>query len=76
VCQYRNKDNRQTQSEFECVVCRHKNHADVIGAINVLERGHRLLACGENDIGLLDEAGTGQLSDELEPKNSTGITFL
>ena len=23
------------------------NNADVVGAMNILERGHRLLACGE-----------------------------
>ncbi|WP_198262607.1 RNA-guided endonuclease InsQ/TnpB family protein [sulfur-oxidizing endosymbiont of Gigantopelta aegis] len=67
MCQHRSKDNRKTQSEFECVVCHHKNHADVIGAINVLERGHRLLACGETGVSLLYEAGTRQLSNELEP---------
>jgi putative transposase len=27
--------------------CGYENHADVVGAINVLERGQRLLACGE-----------------------------
>lgn len=27
--------------------CGYKNNADVVGAINILERGHRLLACGE-----------------------------
>jgi putative transposase len=26
--------------------CGHNNNADVVGAINILERGHRLLACG------------------------------
>ncbi|XXG29979.1 MAG: hypothetical protein WJ306_07870 [Ferrovum myxofaciens] len=29
------------------VDCGYENNADVVGAINVLERGHRLLACGE-----------------------------
>ena len=74
VCNHRSKDNRQTQSEFsneptfgECVLCGHQEHADVVGARNILERGHRLLACGETDISLLSEAGTRQLSDELEP---------
>ena len=67
VCQHRSKDNRQTQAEFECVLCGHKEHADVVGARNILERGHRLLACGEIDISLLSEAGTRQLSNELEP---------
>src|SRR5450631_2861052 len=46
-CMHVSKDNRKTQSQFACVVCVYKNHADVVGAINILERGHRLLACGE-----------------------------
>lgn len=41
------QDNRQTQAKFLCVDCGYENHADVVGAINVLERGYRLLACGE-----------------------------
>lgn len=40
-------DNRKTQAEFVCVSCGYTNHADVVGAINILERGRRLLACGE-----------------------------
>lgn len=28
--------------------CAYENNADVVGAINILERGHRLLACGES----------------------------
>ena len=41
-------DNRRSQAQFACVKCGYQNHADVVGAINVLERGHRLLACGES----------------------------
>ena len=51
----------------ECVLCGHEEHADVVGAKNVLGRGHRLLACGEKDVSLLCEAGTRQFSNELEP---------
>ena len=47
-CGYVSKDNRQTQAGFLCVDCGYDNHADVVGAINVLERGYRLLACGES----------------------------
>ena len=47
-CDYVSKDNRQTQAKFVCVECGYENHADVVGAINVLERGHRLLAGGED----------------------------
>ena len=46
-CEHVSQDNRKTQSQFECVNCGYKNHADMVGAINILERGHRLLACGE-----------------------------
>jgi len=46
-CGQVSQDNRQTQAKFLCVDCGYENHADVVGAINVLERGYRLLACGE-----------------------------
>ncbi len=47
ACHHVSEYNRKTQSKFECVHCRYKNHADAVGAINVVERGLRLLACGE-----------------------------
>jgi putative transposase len=47
-CGHVSKDNRRTQAKFLCVDCGYENHADVVGAINVLERGYRLLACGES----------------------------
>ena len=47
ACGHVSADNRQTQAKFACVDCGYENHADMVGAINVLERGHRLLACGE-----------------------------
>jgi putative transposase len=46
-CSHASKDNRLTQARFLCVNCGYANNADVVGAINILERGHRLLACGE-----------------------------
>lgn len=47
ACHHIAKENRKTQGQFECKSCNYKNHADVVGAINALERGHRLLARGE-----------------------------
>ena len=41
-------ENRQTQAKFACVECGFKENADLVGAINILERGYRLLACGES----------------------------
>lgn len=47
ACGYVSGENRKTQAKFECVECGYENNADEVGAINVLERGQRLLACGE-----------------------------
>jgi putative transposase len=45
-CGHVSADNRRTQAQFRCVECGFKENADVVGAINVLARGHRVLACG------------------------------
>lgn len=50
-CGHVAKENRTTQANFECVECGFKANADHVGALNVLERGHRLLACGESPLG-------------------------
>ena len=50
ICEYVSKDNRKTQSRFSCVACGHTENADIVGARNILERGHRLLACGESSL--------------------------
>ncbi len=47
-CSHVSRDNRKTQAHFECVDCGYTNNADIVGALNTLERGHRLLACGES----------------------------
>ena len=47
-CGHVAQENRQTQSRFACVACGHSAHADSVGARNILERGHRLSACGED----------------------------
>ena len=46
-CAYVSGENRKTQASFECLSCGYAGNADVVGAINVLARGHRVLACGE-----------------------------
>jgi putative transposase len=45
-CGHVSVDNRKSQARFACVVCDYENHADVVGAINVLAAGHAVLACG------------------------------
>ena len=47
-CESISADNRKTQAVFRCIACGHQAHADVVGAINILARGHRAAACGED----------------------------
>lgn len=43
-CGYTAKENRQTQADFVCVDCSYTENADVVGAINILNRGQAILA--------------------------------
>ena len=38
-CGHTDKENRLTQAKFECIECGYRNNADVVGALNILERG-------------------------------------
>ena len=42
-CLHVSKGNRQTQAEFRCVECGYENHADIVGAMNILQRGRQIL---------------------------------
>ncbi len=46
-CSHVSAESRQTQARFACVACGFEEHADLVGAITVLARGHRVAACGE-----------------------------
>ena len=46
-CDHASKDNRLTQAAFLCVECGYEHHANVVGALNILARGYRVLAGGE-----------------------------
>ena len=48
ACGHIHADNRKTQAKFACVQCGFEEHADVVGALNILARGHRVAACGED----------------------------
>ncbi|HXR91112.1 MAG TPA: transposase [Steroidobacteraceae bacterium] len=47
ACGHTEAANRMTQAQFRCVECGFSAHADLVGAINVLARGHRVAACGD-----------------------------
>jgi putative transposase len=38
-CGHTSKDNRKTQAKFECVGCGFEENTDLVGTINILERG-------------------------------------
>ena len=66
-CGHIAKENRITQAVFLCVDCGYENNADVVGAMNVLARGYRVLACGES-------AQSGR-SVKQEPAEATQADF-
>ncbi|AIC11700.1 RNA-guided endonuclease InsQ/TnpB family protein [Xylella fastidiosa] len=45
-CGHTVKENRRSQSEFECLGCGYTAHADMNAARNILAAGHAVLACG------------------------------
>jgi putative transposase len=51
-------DNRRTQARFACVECGFEEHADVVGAINILRAGHARCACEVSDAVGSPAAGT------------------
>ena len=75
-CGYVSKDNRRTQAQFACVQCGYQNHADVVGAMNVLERGLRLLACGEDVSRAKVARPKRAASVKQEPTEATSISTM
>lgn len=71
ACGHVARENRQTQAKFECVACGHKENADVVGAMNILARGHRVIACGEDGSGLARKRKTKPASVKQEPTEVT-----
>jgi putative transposase len=47
ACGHVSAENRPTQARFCCTACGFEENADLVGAINILARGHRVAACGE-----------------------------
>ena len=45
-CKYISKENRKSQSKFECVKCGLKINADLNASVNILAEGLSVIACG------------------------------
>ncbi|SAL51400.1 RNA-guided endonuclease InsQ/TnpB family protein [Caballeronia concitans] len=48
----------RSKQQFACVECSYHNHADVVGAMNVLRAGHAQLACRVNGAAIPSATGT------------------
>ena len=71
ACDYVAAQNRTSQAKFTCVRCGYENHADVVGAMNVLARGYRVIACGEEGSGSGQKTRTKPSSVKQEPTEAT-----
>jgi len=73
-CQHVAKENRLTQADFQCIECGYSNNADIVGAINVLSRGHRQLACEVSGAVMPPTAGTCEKRQRKLAPEKSGIT--
>jgi len=71
ACGHVAKENRKTQAKFVCMDRGHEENADVVGAKNVLARGHRVLACGEDGSGSGRKTKVKPASMKQEPTEAT-----
>ena len=71
ACEHVAADNRKTQARFECVECGYHNNADHVGAMNILARGHRVAACGEEGSGSGRKTRAKPASAKQEPTEAT-----
>jgi putative transposase len=70
-CGHVARESRQTQALFACLDCEHEENPDVVGAMNVLARGYRVAACGEDGSGLARKRKTKPTSVKQEPTEVT-----
>jgi len=75
-CGHVAKANRKTQAKFECVACGYANNADIVGAMNILARGYRAAACGEEGSGLARKRKTKPASAKQEPTEATPASAM
>jgi len=58
-CGYTSKENRKSQSTFQCIKCKCELNADLNASKNILAEGHSVIACGEGAL-------VPSMSQELE----------
>ena len=70
-CGHIDKKNRKTQALFKCVACGYEDNADLVSAINVEARGHRVLS-GEK----LDFSACGGGGRRLRAAKLSSISLM
>ncbi|WP_459571316.1 RNA-guided endonuclease InsQ/TnpB family protein, partial [Cupriavidus sp. 8B] len=78
-CGHASAENRRTQAKFACVACGFEEHADVVGAINVLRAGHARFACEVSGAVRPPAAGTHRsdlVCSSTLPPRAVGISSL
>lgn len=74
ACGHIARENRKAQARFECQKCGYAEHADVVGAINILRAGHARIACEVSGATRPPAAGTRQ--SNLATPGTVGIVVL
>jgi len=76
ACGHVAKENRRSQSRFECVACGHTANADMNAARNILAAGHAVMACG-GDVSPCRHRGAGTAAPaKQEPTEATGAGLM
>lgn len=65
ACTHISGANRKTQAKFACVNCGYENNADVVGAINILSRGMKMLEGQDTVDASIGYASTAQIACEV-----------
>lgn len=68
-CGHVHKENRKTQAKFECVSCGFEENADFVGALNILNKAHEVLAAGR----AVKPSGAGALAPAVKQEPTEEI---
>ena len=64
-CSHIDSENRLSQSQFTCRKCAYENHADHVGALNILAAGLAVIACQANSSGSRQQESAGNREEVL-----------
>lgn len=71
ACAHVSPENRESQAVFRCQMCGHQQHADVVGAINVHQRGIELVAAAGSVVDVRRDLNLGSRKRKTQPWTRT-----